>query len=491
MSRKVFLVAAVLVVAACRSSTETLVVRVDSEAAGDNCAQGGVAIRTGYDANNSTSLDDSEVDASKTKYVCNGVSGAAGQNGGQGDAGVRGHNSLNKVTTEAAGTNCANGGSKVETGLDVNDDGTLEASEVTATAYVCSQSSADDYFFGDLAIRSDDDIALLDGKRVVFGSLIVEHATAGVLSLVDLEAVTGGIYVGEGGGGGGIGLPAVRALTPVRELHLPKLISIGELDVGDRPTVTVIDLPELTRAGSITVGSLPALTSLAFPKLTQTDRFRVMNNETLATLSVPLLVSTTFFQISYNEVLATVTISPSLTVTNDLRVFFNDALNDCPFRALRFNGNPRYNVDIDENLATAICTSAQLCRAAMVPGVANVHQCAVDLSFEDANTYCGTVATGATLVWFESAAEWTAFSAAVSSGALFGDAWIGYTDEVSEDTWVAVGGTSTYNPATGMGFWAPLEPNGGMSQNAAQVYPSGLVDDTYASSHLPFYCRAP
>ncbi|MEO7978676.1 MAG: hypothetical protein ABI657_16140, partial [Flavobacterium sp.] len=43
-----------------------------------------------------------------------------------------------KTTAETAGTNCANGGTKVETGLDTNSDGTLQVSEVTATNYVCN-----------------------------------------------------------------------------------------------------------------------------------------------------------------------------------------------------------------------------------------------------------------------------------------------------------------------------------------------------------------
>ena len=43
-----------------------------------------------------------------------------------------------KTTAETAGTNCANGGTKVETGLDTNNDGTLQAGEVTATNYVCN-----------------------------------------------------------------------------------------------------------------------------------------------------------------------------------------------------------------------------------------------------------------------------------------------------------------------------------------------------------------
>ncbi|MEO7976542.1 MAG: hypothetical protein ABI657_05305, partial [Flavobacterium sp.] len=64
-----------------------------------------------------------------------GLTGAPGTNGINGTNGLK---SLVKTTAETAGTNCANGGTKVESGLDTNSDGTLQASEVTATNYVCN-----------------------------------------------------------------------------------------------------------------------------------------------------------------------------------------------------------------------------------------------------------------------------------------------------------------------------------------------------------------
>jgi hypothetical protein len=72
-----------------------------------------------------------------------GPIGATGATGPQGLAGTNGTNGLNaliKTTTEPAGANCANGGTKVETGLDANANGTLEAGEVNVaqTKYVCN-----------------------------------------------------------------------------------------------------------------------------------------------------------------------------------------------------------------------------------------------------------------------------------------------------------------------------------------------------------------
>ena len=69
-----------------------------------------------------------------TAWVNLGAMGAAGTNG------TNGLNALIKTTTEAAGANCANGGTKIETGLDANSNGVLDAGEVNTsqTQYVCN-----------------------------------------------------------------------------------------------------------------------------------------------------------------------------------------------------------------------------------------------------------------------------------------------------------------------------------------------------------------
>ena len=64
--------------------------------------------------------------------------GFFGDDGAPGAAGARGANALVTVGAEAAGANCAAGGSKIEAGLDADLDGTLTASEVSSTQYVCN-----------------------------------------------------------------------------------------------------------------------------------------------------------------------------------------------------------------------------------------------------------------------------------------------------------------------------------------------------------------
>lgn len=69
-----------------------------------------------------------------------GSPGANGINGTNGINGSNGKNSLVKTSVETAGVNCADGGVKLEYGLDANANGTLDAGEISAslTKFVCN-----------------------------------------------------------------------------------------------------------------------------------------------------------------------------------------------------------------------------------------------------------------------------------------------------------------------------------------------------------------
>jgi hypothetical protein len=130
------------------------------EPAGLNCASGGVKLEFGPDVNGNGLLDAAEIVPALTQYVCNGAAGVAGTQGPvgltgpagvagpqgiQGVAGTNGTNGLNalvKTTVEPAGANCVAGGTKVETGLDANNNGVLDLAEINAaqTTYVCNGS---------------------------------------------------------------------------------------------------------------------------------------------------------------------------------------------------------------------------------------------------------------------------------------------------------------------------------------------------------------
>jgi len=94
---------------------------VIKEPAGAGCENGGIKINSGLDLNRNGILEENEI--TSTAYVCNGVDG---------------NTNLTRTTNENSGGNCGNGGLKVEYGLDVNKDGVLNDNEVKYTTYVCN-----------------------------------------------------------------------------------------------------------------------------------------------------------------------------------------------------------------------------------------------------------------------------------------------------------------------------------------------------------------
>jgi hypothetical protein len=96
-------------------------INISVETTGSNCVNGGLKIETGLDNNFNGILENNEVQ--NTRYVCNGING---------------NNSLTTAVKEPAGTNCENGGIRINSGLDLNRNSALEENEITSTAYICN-----------------------------------------------------------------------------------------------------------------------------------------------------------------------------------------------------------------------------------------------------------------------------------------------------------------------------------------------------------------
>ena len=89
---------------------QNTLVKTTTETAGANCTTGGVKIEYGLDANSNGILDVSEINATLTKYVCNGavgLTGAVGATGAQGIQGVAGPIGLTGATGPAGPTGAA------------------------------------------------------------------------------------------------------------------------------------------------------------------------------------------------------------------------------------------------------------------------------------------------------------------------------------------------------------------------------------------------
>lgn len=131
-----------------------------------------------------------------------GEAGAQGPQGEQGPAGTNGLNTLIKTTAEPAGSNCSNGGIKIETGLDLNENGVLDAGEVNAsqTEYVCNgiNTSPSNNFGTGINAQHGYKIFTADTFFVVNNSKIIEV----VLSSGNGGSGGGGPCSVSGGSGG-------------------------------------------------------------------------------------------------------------------------------------------------------------------------------------------------------------------------------------------------------------------------------------------------
>jgi subtilisin family serine protease len=177
----------------------TLVKAVDIPPGTGPCANGGQIIYAGVDDNADHVLQESEYDSAW--YACNGFDG---------------HNSILKITDEAPGDNCAAGGKKVETGIDDNGDGVLQAGEVDHLEYVCNGVGGSD---GKPALVSITDEAAGDncpagGKKVEAG---IDANGNGVLDAAEVDQ-TSYICNGSDGATGSDGTPGGQSLVETTAL---------------------------------------------------------------------------------------------------------------------------------------------------------------------------------------------------------------------------------------------------------------------------------
>ena len=105
-------------------------VRVIEEPTGTHCAGGGQKIITGSDVNKNTVLDEEEI--ASTQYICNPNNGEDGTQ------------ALVSTSTESSGLNCVNGGTRIDVGLDDNNNTVLDVDEIDTTNYICNGTNGND-----------------------------------------------------------------------------------------------------------------------------------------------------------------------------------------------------------------------------------------------------------------------------------------------------------------------------------------------------------
>ena len=198
-------------------------VALTAEPAGSNCTSGGTKVTAGPDSNGNGLLDTSEI--TQTQYVCTGATGATGTTGATGAtgttgatgatgaAGAAGASALLALSTEPNGANCAYGGTRVDAGIDSDASGTLGASEITSTSYVCRSSAA--WVATDVALQT-----------VANTNYLATSGSAQVTLTLPTNPAVGDVVAVTGAGAAGWKL-AQNAGQTVLTKGLPGSLSVG------------------------------------------------------------------------------------------------------------------------------------------------------------------------------------------------------------------------------------------------------------------------
>jgi hypothetical protein len=464
-------------------------------------------VTTGIDKNHDGTLESNEV--TSTQEICNGTTGS----------------STLVIVDNMVGTNCPNGGQRIQTGKDTNGNGMLDASEVTNTQYVCNGVVPSTTHFGSVSISSAADVTAAQDYAVIVGALTIEPTFSGMMSLHNLQVVTGPLDAeGDNANSVDLDMPAlasaeyieIEGVAGLTALTFDALTSASAIEVDDMPDLATISVAKLTSTAmdiednsALTSVSAPLvatgtemlvrsnqlLTSVSFPALTTSTSIDIESNPALTSISLPLLAQSDEVYIYNNAALTTVT-APVLTKVSSFDIFDNATLSQCGVLDILgpiIGHNPSFDsFNYSGNSTAATCTYADWCSATFkVTGITGTFAlCLSQLDQADAETQCQ--AFGGHLATFATDAEWQTFQTYMQStfaGNGF-DGWMGYDDLAVAGTWVGVV-TAGYNPATtDTTFWDVGQPDdSGGVEHCSELFTDGFANDNNCTATLQSICR--
>jgi hypothetical protein len=189
-------------------------------------------------------------------------------------AGVPGSSTLVAVVVEPPGAHCANGGQAIETGFDANGNGVLDPSEVSQTTYVCGATHPT-IIDGSFTVNNSVDAAQLVGVTTITGNLTIDAVGLTAIDLSSLQTVSGVVtYTGFSG----------------TVLAMPALTSTGGIVVQGTSTTAPLEMPVLATTGYIHFIQYGFATA-TFPALTTIAADLNISGTSLTTLSVPVLTA--------------------------------------------------------------------------------------------------------------------------------------------------------------------------------------------------------
>ena len=353
------------------SASDQTLIRLDSEAPGLHCVQGGKAVYAGRDGNGDAQLQDEEIE--QTSYVCQLDSsslvatlelvppGERCAHGGHavvlgmdfdGDQRLQeqeifeekifcqdGTQFLFQLGDTAPGTKCIYGGVTVSIGSDQNQDGRLEESEILRTEVICPRQAlpltrldhegpGQNCAQGGSAIRTGIDAngnGQLEDREItstrydcndVIASTVAIRTREDLVSLSRTKVILGTLVISG---------------TAFEVIELPELQAIsGSLVVTDNSALTALRLPALKVVGaSLDVVSNPALGQLSLPALTQiNERLMIQDDPALHDLGgLPRLTTVGGLTLRQNRTLSYLGgWSSLLLVRGRIEVLANEAL---------------------------------------------------------------------------------------------------------------------------------------------------------------------
>lgn len=209
-----------------------VLVKTTQEPAGLDCSSGGTRVDSGLDANLNGVLEHAEYQT--VSYVCNGedgqdgadgsdgVDGQDGTDGTNGQDGSNGLLALVQTTTIDAGAECPSGGVRIDSGIDINENGSLDAAEIQQTSFVCNGADGQD---GQDGQDGNDGLSALIRTELQSPGAICPAGGISVLSGIDInrngqldageETQSSYLCHGVAGQDGGDGANALLASTQI------------------------------------------------------------------------------------------------------------------------------------------------------------------------------------------------------------------------------------------------------------------------------------
>ena len=266
------------------------------------------------------------------------------------------HAPLLRSMPEPPGTNCQRGGTAIVSGLDDNDNGVLDPSEVSSTTYVCAPPGPA-VIEGSVIVHNSVEVAELDGVETITGDLTIDAPGLTSTSLGSLQMVGGSINI-VNFSGTTIGFPSLVSAGWLRVLDnaslaaisVPAITSLNRIDL-TAPAMTSISFPQLVSVRFISldklagtsfvvntsfplVASLDTLEVSAWPNLTSlslgtadvTKAVTIDGNPLLATIDLNTLTDTGMLMVGGNPALTAIGVSALATISKTLYISNNDAL---------------------------------------------------------------------------------------------------------------------------------------------------------------------